>query len=299
MGVFKKILNPLTKGQTLQDKMDEFERLCTEIKALEGTVTNKAETLYKHRKDDIRLIQELQHYIERLPNCPEVISRGIKRAYSYTGNIRTAATWEDQQFETQNLESKNNKGSAAAGVAGTAGALAGGLTATLGPSAAMAIATTFGTASTGAAISALGGVAATNAALAWLGGGAVAAGGAGIAGGSALLAALGPIGWGLAGVSVITTTVLSRSKNTKAIKEVEANINKLKVPRYKLSQWSQRLSEIIKETSFLETGVACSRFKKSPKDFASDKFPKEALFDAVSKAKLLGKISNEAISVIE
>ena len=60
MGVFKKILNPLTKGQTLQDRMDEFDRLCKEIKSLEGTVTKKAESLYNHRKEDVRMIQELQ-----------------------------------------------------------------------------------------------------------------------------------------------------------------------------------------------------------------------------------------------
>lgn len=299
MGVFKKILNPLTKGQTLQDRMDEFDRLCKEIKSLEDTVTNKAESLYNHRKEDVRLIQGLQHYAEKLPNCPEVIIQGVRRAYSYTGTIRRAATWEDQQFDTQNVENTKDKGNVAKGVAGAAGAIAGGLTATLGPGAAMAIATTFGTASTGAAISALGGAAATNAALAWLGGGALAAGGAGVAGGSALLAALGPIGWSLAGASIITTTVLSRSKNAKAIKEVEENINKLKVPRNKLMRWNQRLSEIIKETSFLENGVASSQFKQCPSDFANSKFPKEALFEAVSKAKLLGKLSNEAISITD
>lgn len=299
MGVFKKILNPLTKGQTLQDRMDEFDRLCKEIKSLEGTVTKKAESLYNHRKEDVRLIQELQHYAEKLPNCPDVIIQGIRRAYSYTGVIRRAATWEDQQFDIQDVESRKDKGNVAKGVAGAAGAIAGGLTAITGPSAAMAIATTFGTASTGAAISALGGAAATNAALAWLGGGAVAAGGAGIAGGSALLAALGPIGWGLAGVSIITTTALSRSKNAKAIKEVEEIINKLKARRYNLTRWGQRLSEIIKETSFLENGIACSQFKRCPTDFSNDKFPKEALFEAVSKAKLLGKLSNEAIDVTD
>lgn len=47
---------------------------------------------------------------------------------------------------------------------------------------AMAIAVTYGTASTGVAISSLSGAAATNAAAAWLGGGSIAGGGAGIAG---------------------------------------------------------------------------------------------------------------------
>ncbi len=61
--------------------------------------------------------------------------------------------------------------------------LAGAEVATLSPTAAMAIAMTFGTAYTGAVIVILSGAAATNAALAWLGEGASIAGGDGIAAG--------------------------------------------------------------------------------------------------------------------
>lgn len=67
-----------------------------------------------------------------------------------------------------------------------------------GQTAAMSIATTFGTASTGTAISTLSGAAATNAATAWLGGGALAAGGGGMATGSLVLGAIPVVGWGLA-----------------------------------------------------------------------------------------------------
>src|SRR5699024_9379708 len=90
------------------------------------------------------------------------------------------------------------------------------------PSAAMAIATTFGTASTGTAISTLSGAAATNAALAWLGGGALAAGGGGTAAGSALLALSGPIGWTIGGVSIATAGLLRNSKNKKVANEARA-----------------------------------------------------------------------------
>lgn len=85
----------------------------------------------------------------------------------------------------------------------------------MAPTAAMWVATTFGTASTGTAISALSGAAATNAALAWLGGGALAAGGGGMAAGQALLALAGPVGWGLAGVSIFTSVLLFWRKNEK------------------------------------------------------------------------------------
>ena len=67
-----------------------------------------------------------------------------------------------------------------------------------GQTAAMSIATTFGTASIGTAISTLSGAAATNAATAWLGGGALAAGGGGMATGSLVLGAIPVVGWGLA-----------------------------------------------------------------------------------------------------
>ena len=66
--------------------------------------------------------------------------------------------------------------------------------ATMGPTAAMGVVTTFGVASTGTAISALSGAAANSAALAWLGGGALAAGGGGMSAGTAFLGLAGPVG---------------------------------------------------------------------------------------------------------
>ena len=83
----------------------------------------------------------------------------------------------------------------------------------MGPSAAMAVATTFGTASTGTAISALSGAAATNAALAWLGGGAIAAGGGGMAAGSTLLALAGPVGWGVSGCVLVGSGLYLNNRN--------------------------------------------------------------------------------------
>lgn len=50
---------------------------------------------------------------------------------------------------------------------------------------------------------ALTGAAETSAFLAWVGGGSLAAGGGGMAAGSAILAALGPVGWGIAGAGAV------------------------------------------------------------------------------------------------
>lgn len=91
--------------------------------------------------------------------------------------------------------------------------------AAFGPSAALAIATTFGTASTGTAISALSGAAATNAALAWLGGGALAAGGGGMVAGNAFLALAGPVGWAIGGVALVGGAAYMHTKNGRVAAE--------------------------------------------------------------------------------
>ena len=54
---------------------------------------------------------------------------------------------------------------------------------------------------------ALTGAAETSAFLAWVGGGSLAAGGGGMAAGSAILAALGPVGWTVAGVGAAATGI--------------------------------------------------------------------------------------------
>lgn len=100
--------------------------------------------------------------------------------------------------------------------------MAGAGVACFGPAAAMAIATTFGTASTGTAIASLSGAAATNAALAWLGGGAVAAGGGGMVAGNALLALAGPIGWTIGGATLVGSGIMLSKQNEKIGKEANS-----------------------------------------------------------------------------
>lgn len=108
--------------------------------------------------------------------------------------------WEKQVNEIQSQYSQSQKINVGSGIAGAS--LGVGIV-TLGPTAAMGIASTFGVASTGTAISTLSGAAATKAALAWLGGGALSTGGGGIIAGKALIATAGPVGWTIAGVALI------------------------------------------------------------------------------------------------
>ena len=123
-------------------------------------------------------------------DCIRNVAEEKRLTYEKLKAIRVK--WK-QQAENIVLEYKKAEVKAAGQCA--AGVGAGVAVVTLGPTAAMGIATTFGVASTGTAISALSGAAAANAALAWLGGGALAVGGGGMAAGSAFLALAGPVGW--------------------------------------------------------------------------------------------------------
>ena len=135
--------------------------------------------------------------------------------------------------------------SIAAGVAG------GGAVASMAPSAAMWVATTFGTASTGTAISALHGAVATKAALAWLGGGALSAGGAGIAGGQALLALAGPIGWGITGVTTAASAVALGHKNKQVADEAIAEAKKITIAGAEVNETSAKIQHLTDETVML------------------------------------------------
>lgn len=143
----------------------------------------------------------------------------------------------------------------AAGGAG-AGLAAGASVAFMAPTAAMWVATTFGTASTGAAISTLSGAAATNAALAWLGGGAAAAGGGGMAAGHALLAMAGPVGWTIAGATLLSSIIIFSSKRTKLNKQKNEEIEVLKNNIESVKELSAQIGEILGETNSTRLGLS-------------------------------------------
>lgn len=110
-------------------------------------------------------------------------------------------------------------------VTSTTGTLVGGATTISGQTAAMSLATTFGTASTGTAISSLSGVAATNAATAWLGGGALAAGGGGMAAGTVVLTTI-PIVGGVVAASAISYGAYKYVKGKKKRNLTQNNVSK-------------------------------------------------------------------------
>ena len=201
--------------------------------------------------------------------------------------------------EVERLETDAAQTAMVAGGAGAAGAVAGVGVAALGPTAALAIATTFGTASTGTAISALSGAAAANAALAWLGGGALATGGGGMAAGGALLALAGPIGWTLAGTAVaggalflhLRYRYLAETARKKRI-AVEAGIRSLIAKERKIVGLAQRIAEHA-NGCLAELGWLAAH---GPNDYRKFDVPqKERLAALINHILSLGKLLGEKV----
>ena len=155
------------------------------------------------------IIKPVEDYINTLAKTPIELEKSVEKLHvNYASFAEVFKMQQDYSDQVNKVATTATGGGVAIGAG--VGALA--------PTAAMAVATTFGTASTGTAIAALNGAVATNAALAWLGGGAVAAGGGGMAAGNALLAMAGPIGWGIAGVAIIGGSWWTASKNKNIAK---------------------------------------------------------------------------------
>ena len=198
------------------------------------------EILHKRRMYSKDVLIDVENYINRIANKPKEFEKRL-------GEIRIRRMQFDDEIERFKKDADNADG--LGGLAG-AGALAGAGVAIMGPSAAMAIATTFGTASTGAAISTLSGAAATKAALAWLGGGALSAGGAGMAAGQALLKFLGPAGWGASLVLLLGGGYLANKKNKEIAKAAEQKTREIK-------QKTKEVKEIDAKVGNLYAKITC------------------------------------------
>ena len=175
--------------------VEKLRESLKEHETLRKQVEQSSVRLFEQRRRVVsEVIEPVEEYVNGLANTPKEFDKSV-RAFRIEIN-RFDSTVERIQTEAAKSERIGS------GV-GLAGASAGVGLAAFGPSAALAVATTFGTASTGTAISALSGAAAAKAALAWLGGGALAAGGGGMAAGQALLALAGPVGWTVGGLALV------------------------------------------------------------------------------------------------
>lgn len=198
----EKILSSIYETEDILEpakKLDmEIERASYEYNKAYKDVNNSGELLLQERQEAAKTIDQVQQFVNTIAKYPKEFDKDIKEITIHRTTFKEAIEFGKKQQRALKVSAER----AGAGVA-TGAAVAG-----IAPTAAMWVATTFGTASTGTAISALSGAAATNAALAWLGGGAVAAGGTGMAAGQALLALAGPVGWGVAGGSILFSLLL-------------------------------------------------------------------------------------------
>lgn len=244
--------------------------------------------LYSKRKSAAKAIERIEMYINMLANSPKEFVREIAQVKLEIKEFNEAVKIEDEA---------NNATIKGAGV-GFAGATAGGAIAALGPTAAMAIATTFGTASTGTAIASLSGVAATNAALAWLGGGALAAGGGGMAAGNALLALAGPVGWSIAGVVVLGGGIFASYKNKDAAEKANKITIEIEEKIKKLTPRLHELSQLLEKTKQLKSTLDITLFVNTyPNDYNefTDK-QKTALASLINNTRSMGQLINKRIS---
>lgn len=235
--------------EDITDKINELDKMLeeaiTEYNDAYTLMNDKGVQLYVERTRSLDTICFVESLVNSIANKPKSFDTEFEEI-----QINRKQFTESCEFAERELKNARN----AATNAG-AGLAAGASVAFMAPTAAMWIATTFGTASTGAAISTLSGAAATNAALAWLGGGAIAAGGGGVAAGNALLALSGPIGWTIAGATLLSSIVIFTTKKTMLNKQKNEEIVALKENIEAVCEMDASINAILTETQQIRVGL--------------------------------------------
>ena len=233
----------------ITDKITELDRMLkesiTEYNDAYTLMNDKGVQLYVERNRALDAIEIVEKIVNSIANKPKSFEAELEEIHVNRKTFTDSCEFAERELREARI--------AATGAG--AGLAAGASVAFMAPTAAMWIATTFGTASTGAAISTLSGAAATNAALAWLGGGAVAAGGGGVAAGNALLALAGPIGWTIAGATLLSSILIFTAKKTKLNKQKSEEIEALKENIEAVREMDAHISVILNENAKIREGI--------------------------------------------
>ena len=232
---------------------------------------NKKSKLQVAQETTQRSINRLNERIEVLGDRACILHNELIRMQSVFDSIRNLPSEKKLEYEelkkvtsnwkqqAEKIEKEYRKATVKNAGTGVAGAGVGIGVITMGPTVAMGVATTFGVASTGTAISSLSGAAMTNAALAWLGGGALTAGGGGMVAGRALLALAGPVGWTIAGVSLLTSGIVffKEKADKKRVENVLLSISHRDILTYDLAvvELKERIDRIIDESARLRNAI--------------------------------------------
>ena len=229
---------PKNEGKKPKTLDGELYKAITDYNDAYTILNDNGIQLFNQRERSVDLLEHIECLINSIANRPKEFDTVIAEIQIERKQFRDTCDFVKEELNA----ARKSAFEAGAGVAG------GMAVAALAPSAAMWIATTFGTASTGTAISTLSGAVATKAALAWLGGGALAAGGGGVAAGNALLALAGPIGWGIAGVSILTSIILFRNKKMKLEKEKKEEIQSVLRNAERVKETDAQIDSLLKKT---------------------------------------------------
>ena len=208
-------------------------------------MNDNGSVLYTERTRAVDMIVHIEELINSIANRPKEFDTEIVEIQMHRKSFIGTSEFAKAELEA----AKKSALGAGAGVA------AGAAIVSVAPTVAMWVATTFGTASTGTAISTLSGAAATHAALAWLGGGALTAGGGGMAAGHALLALAGPIGWGVAGVTLLSSVVLFKLNKMKLNKKKKEEIEKVKMNIESVQKAAAQIQELLDEVVSLRENL--------------------------------------------
>lgn len=233
-------------AKTLQTSLDDkLEQATTEYNALYANFSDHGTKLFFRRERALDLLGNVENLVNSIANHPKEFDAEIAEICVKKQNFHDICKFAEDELKA----AKQSAFSAGAGVAG------GAAVASLAPTAAVWVATTFGTASTGTAISTLSGAVATKAALAWLGGGAIAAGGGGVAAGEALLALAGPIGWSIAGATLLTSIVLFAVKKNKLNKDKEKVIESVLSNTERIRELDAKVIALLEKTDAMREGL--------------------------------------------
>lgn len=266
----------------LQNSIDQYNQAFTEM-------NDYGIRLYVERERAQDLILHIENLINSIANHPKSFDADIEQIQMFRKEFRKVCDFAKGELAVA------KKTAVGAG----SGVVTGAAVASVAPTAAMWIATTFGTASTGTAISSLSGAAATNATLAWIGGGTLAAGGGGMSAGTAFLALAGPIGWGIAGVTIFTSVALFAKNKMKTNKERNEEIEKVEVNIKSVRESAERISNFLQKTEDLRVKLSdqyakcLSYYEKSFKDI--DEVNQMTLGTLVNNTKSLAVTLSEIL----
>lgn len=226
-------------------KPDPYESAVAEYNGVFTAMADRGLSLLRQRERSTDLIELVEQLVNSIANTPKSFDTDFDEIEVHKKHFVQAEDFAQKELEAARLSAA---GAGAGFAAGTA-------VAGLAPSAAIWVATTFGTASTGTAISTLSGAAASQAALAWLGGGALAAGGGGTAAGTTLLALAGPIGWTIAGATLLASIALFAKKKFENREAKHEALTAIKRNTAVVKGMDAQIEDLLQRTTSLREGL--------------------------------------------